>query len=82
MSDTQTNRVQIAFKAVEDSHGRPLIAFILRGKGDQFPENDRLFTLDLASNMTTAEAAVLAQALNQCVTHLGITTRETVGVDG
>ena len=67
------SRTGVTFEARQDSEGRAFIGLVLTKDGRP-AASDRLFTLDLVPELAPQEAKVLVEVLNQCVTHLGMTT--------
>jgi hypothetical protein len=72
MPETHRSRTAVRFEVVQSPEGEPVIVLVLTPESETSPVPNRMFTLDLAPGMTPEEAAILAQALNRCVTHLGM----------
>jgi hypothetical protein len=72
MPETHRSRTAVGFEVVQSPEGEPVIVLVLTPESETNPVPNRMFTLDLAPGMTPEEAAILAQALNRCVTHLGM----------
>jgi hypothetical protein len=68
----ETNRAGVTFQMLLHPDGRPFIALHLTRDDGPGPARDKLFTLDLVPNLSAEEASTLAQALNQCVTHISL----------
>jgi len=65
------SHAEVAFEARQDSDGHPIIGLVLTRSGKP-AAGDRMFTFHLAPNLTSEDAHVLVDALNRCVTHLGM----------
>ncbi len=78
MTGRATNRVEVTFAVREDEAGRPFIALLLTREG-QPAAGERLFTFDLAPDLEADEVEMLVQALNRCITHLGMAVPEDEG---
>jgi hypothetical protein len=72
MPETHRSRTAVGFEVEQSPEGEPVIVLVLTPESEANPVPNRMFTLDLAPGMTAEEAAILAQALNRCVTHLGM----------
>ncbi len=75
------SRAEVTFEARQDSEGRSFIGLILTKDGRP-AAGDRLFTLDLVSELTPQEIETLVEVLNRCVTHLGMATPEPEEAEG
>jgi hypothetical protein len=75
-----SNRVEVTFAVREDEAGRPFIALQLTRDG-QPAAGERLFTFDLAPDLAADEVEMLVQALNRCITHLGMALPEDESSD-
>ena len=80
MTQRATNRVEVTFAVREDEAGRPFIALLLTRDG-QPAAGERLFTFDLTPDLAAEEVETLVQALNRCITHLGMAEPEAEGSD-
>jgi hypothetical protein len=61
---------EVSFE-VRQEQGCPYIALVLTREGKP-AAGDKMFTLELVPDLTPEEVEMLAQALNRCVTHLGM----------
>jgi hypothetical protein len=62
---------EVTFEARQDSEGRPFIGLVLTREGKP-AAGDKLFTFNLTPDLTPAEVDALVDALNRCITHLGM----------
>jgi hypothetical protein len=65
------SRTEAAFKARQDSEGRLVIGLVLTREG-RSAAGDKVFTFDLVPDLTPPEVDALVDALNRCVTDLGM----------
>ena len=66
-----TSDAEVSFEVRQDHEGRPYIGLVLTRDGKP-AAGDKMFTLELVPDLTPEEVEMLAQALNRCVTHLGM----------
>jgi hypothetical protein len=62
---------EVTFEARQDSEGRLVIGLVLTREGRP-AAGDKVFTFDLVPDLTPPEVDALVDALNRCVTHLGM----------
>ncbi len=69
------SRAEVAFETRQDRDGRPFIGLVLTRDGKP-AAGGKVFTFHVAPNLTPEEIEMLVQALNRCVTHLGMADAE------
>jgi hypothetical protein len=72
MLDSPTSRAAVSFHAEKYADGRPVIALKVTREGEAAAGRDPTFTLELAPDLTSDDADMLVEALNRCITHLGM----------
>jgi hypothetical protein len=75
------SRAEVTFEARQDSEGCFFIALVLTKNGRP-AAGDRLFTFDLVRELAPREIEALVEALNRCITHLGMATPDPEGSKG
>ncbi len=75
------SRAEVTFEARQDSEGRFFIGLVLTRDGRP-AAGGRLFTFDLVPELTPQGVEALVEALNQCITHLGMATPDPEGSKG
>jgi hypothetical protein len=75
MTESSIDRVDVSFKTQQDAEGALAIRLLLTREGKPLT-GSRVFTLQLAPNLTEQEAETLVEALNRCITHLGMGSPE------